>query len=69
MPPVSLFISNVQKEFQDERRAVRAFAKGDPPLRRYFRAFLSKDLPARDRRADDREGGAVWYTGGRCEHQ
>lgn len=62
MPIGSLFISGVQKELQDERRAVKAFVEGDPLLRRYFTAFLFGDLPASDRRADDREGeGSVVY--------
>lgn len=51
MPTGSLFISGVQKELQDERRAVNAFVDGGPLLRRYFRAFLFEDLPASDRLA------------------
>lgn len=53
MPTGPLFISGVQKELQDERRAVKAFVEGDPLLRRCFTAFLFEDLPARDRRADE----------------
>lgn len=53
MPIRSLFISSVQKEMAEERRAVKAFVEGDPLLRRYFTAFLFEDLPASDRRADD----------------
>ena len=53
MPSSSLFISSVQKELAEERRAVKAFVEGDPLLRRYFTAFLFEDLPASDRRADD----------------
>ena len=49
----SLFISSVQKELAEERRAVKAFVEGDPLLRRYFTVFLFEDLPARDRRADE----------------
>ena len=61
-PTAFLFISGVQKELQEERRAVKAFVEGHPLLRRYFTAFLFGDLPAGDRRADDREAGAVWYS-------
>jgi predicted HTH transcriptional regulator len=43
----------VQKELQEERRAVKAFVEGDPLLRRYVTVFLFEDLPARDRRADE----------------
>jgi predicted HTH transcriptional regulator len=52
MATASLFISSVQKELQEERRAVKAFVEGDPLLRRYFAASLFEDLPASDRRAD-----------------
>jgi len=74
VPTASLFISGLQKELQDERRAARAFIEEDPQLRRYFRAFLFKfkNLPAGDRRADDREGGGsviywrpMWAPAGR----
>jgi len=47
----SLLISSVQKELQEDRRALKAFVEGDPLLRRYFTAFLFEDLPASDRRA------------------
>jgi len=53
MTTASLFISSVQKEMQEERRAVKAFVEGDPLLRRYFTDFLFEDLPASDRRADE----------------
>ncbi len=58
MPTGSLFVSGMQKELLEERRAVKGFVEGDPLLRRYFTVFLFEDLPASDRRADDREGGA-----------
>lgn len=47
-----IFISSVQKELADERRAVKAFVEADPLLRRFFTVFLFEDLPASDRRAD-----------------
>jgi predicted HTH transcriptional regulator len=53
MTTASIFISSVQKELAEERRAVKAFVEGDPLLRRYFTAFLFEDLAAADRRADD----------------
>lgn len=53
MATASVFISSVQKELADERRAVKAFVEGDALLRRYFTVFLFEDLPAADRRADD----------------
>jgi predicted HTH transcriptional regulator len=48
-----IFISSVQKEFTNERRAIRDFVRGDALLRRFFDVFLFEDLPALDRRADD----------------
>ncbi|MBK5273882.1 MAG: DUF4062 domain-containing protein [Desulfuromonadales bacterium] len=47
-----LFISSVQKELADERRALKEYVHGDPLLRRFFEVFLFEDLPASDRRAD-----------------
>jgi predicted HTH transcriptional regulator len=49
----TIFLSSVQKELQEERRAIRDFVRGDPLLRRFFDVFLFEDLPATDRRADD----------------
>jgi ATP-dependent DNA helicase RecG len=48
-----IFISSVQKEFADERRALKEYVHGDPLLRRFFEVFLFEDLPALDRRADE----------------
>jgi predicted HTH transcriptional regulator len=48
----SIFVSSVQKELAEERRAVKAFVEGDPLLRRFFTVFLFEDLPASDARAD-----------------
>ena len=47
-----IFISSVQNEFSEERRALRDFIRGEALLRRYFSVFLFEDLPATDRRAD-----------------
>ena len=51
MNPASIFVSSVQKEFAQERRAIRDFVEGDALLRRFFDVFLFEDLPASDRRA------------------
>ena len=63
----SIFISSVQKELAEERRAVKAFVEGDPLLRRFFTAFLFEDLPAADARTDavylDRVDRAEIYLG------
>ena len=48
-----IFISSVQKELADERRAIRDFVRGDALLGRFFDVFLFEDLPASDRRADE----------------
>jgi len=44
-----IFISSVQKEFKDERIALRDYILHDPLFRRYFDVFLFEDVPARDR--------------------
>jgi predicted HTH transcriptional regulator len=49
---IKIFISSVQKEFAEERKALRDFLRGDPLLRRFFDVFLFEDVPAKDRRAD-----------------
>lgn len=48
-----IFVSGIQKELQQERRALKEFVQGDDLLRRYFDVFLFEDLPASDRKADD----------------
>ena len=48
-----IFISSVQREFAEERAAIRDFVDRDPLLRRFFSVVLFEDLPAADRRADD----------------
>ena len=47
-----LFISSVQSEFAEERRALRGYLRGDPLLGRFFDAFFFEDVPASNRRAD-----------------
>jgi len=56
-----IFISSVQKELAEERRAVRDFVRGDPLLRRFFDVFLFEDIPATDRRADEAIVNAVTH--------
>ena len=48
-----LFVSSVQKELEQERRAIKDFVQGDALLRRFLDTFLFEDLPASDRKADD----------------
>ncbi|MEJ2744318.1 MAG: DUF4062 domain-containing protein [bacterium] len=49
----TIFISSVQKELREERRAIKDYVQGDPLLRRFFDVFLFEDMPASDRRADE----------------
>ncbi len=50
----SIFISSVQKEFVEERRAVKDFIIHDPLFSRFIRdVFLFEDIPAGDRKPDD----------------
>jgi predicted HTH transcriptional regulator len=53
MTPIRVFISSVQKEFADERAALRDYLRGDALMRRFFEVFLFEDVPAADRRADE----------------
>ena len=48
----SIFISSVQKELAEERRALKSYILGDALLSRFFDVFLFEDMPAADRRAD-----------------
>jgi hypothetical protein len=50
---IRVFISSVQKEFAEERAALRDFLRGDALLRRFFTPFLFEEIPAADRRADE----------------
>lgn len=48
-----IFVSSVQKEFQQIRPDLKAFLLGDAVLRRFIsEVFLFEELPAKDRRAD-----------------
>ena len=53
MKPLGIFISSVQREFAEERAALRDYLRGDPLMRRFFDPFLFEDVPATDRRPDD----------------
>ena len=52
MMTISIFISSVQKEFAEERAALRDYLRGDPLMRRFFDVFLFEEVPASDRRPD-----------------
>ena len=52
MNPIRIFISSVQREFAQEREALREYLRGDPLMRRFFDVFLFEDVPALDRRPD-----------------
>ena len=52
MTPIRIFVSSVQREFADERVALRDYVRGDPLLRRFFDVFVFEDVPATDRRPD-----------------
>ena len=52
MATASIFVSSVQKEMVEERRAVKVFVESNPLLRRFFTVFLFEDLPAADIQVD-----------------
>lgn len=53
MKTIRIFISSVQKEFAQERAALRDYLRGDPLFRRFYDVFLFEDVPAQDKRADE----------------
>ena len=67
MNPIRIFISSVQREFAQERNALRDYLRGDPLMRRFFGVFLFEDVPASDRRPDalylDEVGQSDIYVG------
>lgn len=52
MSTIRIFISSVQGEFAQERKALRDFLRKDPLTHRFFDVFLFEDVPALDRRPD-----------------
>ncbi|MGD1152747.1 MAG: ATP-binding protein [Syntrophales bacterium] len=51
---LKIFVSSVQKEFQQVRLDLKAFLTGDAVLHRFIsEVFLFEELPAKDRRADE----------------
>lgn len=48
-----LFVSSVQKELAEERKAVRDFVHGNSLLSLFFEVFLFEDLPAMGRKPDE----------------
>ncbi len=53
MNRIRIFISSVQSELAEERRALKDYIEGDALFSRFFEVFLFESLPAGDRRADD----------------
>ena len=54
MNPLRIFISSVQGEFAEERAALRDYIRADALIRRFFEAFLFEEVPASNRRPDQR---------------
>jgi len=48
-----VFVSSVQKELAEERKAVRDFVHGNSLLSIFFKVFLFEDLPAMGRKPDE----------------
>ena len=53
MKPIRIFISSVQKEFSEERKALHEYICSDPLMGKFFIPFLFELLPAFDKRADE----------------
>ena len=52
MTSIRIFISSVQREFAQERNALRDFLQNGRLTRLFFDVFLFEDVPASDRRPD-----------------
>ena len=52
MAKKKIFISSVQLEFSNERKALHEYICADPLLGKFFEPFLFELLPAIDQRAD-----------------
>lgn len=52
MKKYKIFISGVQKELKEERRAIKKFVLEDPLLSDYFDVFLFEDAPAKGRSSE-----------------
>lgn len=52
MAKIKIFISSVQTEFSEERKALHEYICADPLLGKFFEPFLFELLPALDQRAD-----------------
>lgn len=48
-----VFVSSVQKELAEERKAIRDFIQGNRLLGRHFDVFIFEDLPAKNRRPNE----------------
>src|SRR5690554_6536000 len=53
MAKKKIFISSVQAEFSEERKALHEYIYADPLLGKFFEPFLCEFLPAMDQRSDD----------------
>jgi len=52
MKKYKIFVSGVQKELKEERRAIKDFILGDVLLSEYFDVFLFEDAPAKSKSAE-----------------
>ena len=53
MKKYKIFVSGVQKELKEERRAIKDFVLKDALLSEYFDVFLFEDAPARSKSAEN----------------
>lgn len=52
MKKYKIFVSGVQKELKEERRAIKDFISNDVLLREHFDVFLFEDYPAKDKSSE-----------------
>lgn len=53
MTAIRIFVSSVQKEFTEERLALRDYLRGDALMRKSFEVLLFEDVPASERSPDN----------------
>src|SRR3989338_2503783 len=67
MKKYKIFISGVQKELKEERRAIKDFVSNDVLLRDHFEVFLFEDHPAKGKSSEstylDEVRGSDIYIG------
>ena len=63
MKPIRIFISSVQQEFAQERKALAEYIRTDALLGRFFEVFIFEEMPAKSQSTVQVYLGEVEQTG------